>query len=248
VVADAPPFARRKAIVAPPPDGFGAWRAKYYGELRGQYRVFNAAEYRFYRDNTAPPEEDDSPFDTNATLPHTPTATFADGTWWVSMSRFNGVIDSGFLPLGVNGETYVRMDIATGGAAAVYTPPRGPLSWHLEDRYNGVVRINAVYFETGSLRADTWAIAYTTDGSTPPANTPDITQAIAAGSSVVLAYDLPAQSHGTTVKVRLQTRRTNAGTDTYSENSQVKTTTADATGPAVPKGSEVWPGRLPEGV
>jgi len=58
----------------------------------------------------------------------------------------------------------------------------------------------------------------------------------------VLAYDLPAAADGTTVKVRLQTVRDT----TYSEDSTVKTATADATGPAAPPAADRWVGGLPE--
>ena len=211
-------------------------RGRFYLDGRGLYRVFNAAEYRFYRDNSAPPAEDDSPFATNATLPHTPVNTYADGTWYLSVSYFNGVIDSGFLPIGPHGETYLRLDLASGAEAT--SPPAAPMDWRLELRGGGVVAVVGAYFETGSGtdRAGQWAIAYTTDGSTPSADNPDAT-VVMAGGLAVLDYELPAQSEGTTVKVRLQTRRDD-GAWTYSEGSTVETTTAAAAGPTAALGAE----------
>jgi len=227
-----------------------AWRSKYYLDALGLYRIFNAAEYRFYRDNSAPPAESDSPFATNATLPHEPADVYADGTWYLSVSYFNGVIDSGFLPIGAAGETYLRLDLAAG--AETGSPPQPPLDVRLELQASGVVRVVASYFESGALRAGEYAIAYTTNGAPPPTDTPDVTEAIDAAGFAILSYDLPAQANGTTVKVRVQMRR-NDGTVAvpdwvYSEDSTILTATADAAGPSVPVGGQQWPGRLPEDV
>jgi len=64
----------------------------------------------------------------------------------------------------------------------------------------------------------------------------------------LLSYDLPGQAHGTTVKVRLQTRRQDASW-VYSEGSTIKSTTADAQGPTTaPPAGEAWPGSLPEDI
>jgi hypothetical protein len=61
---------------------------------------------------------------------------------------------------------------------------------------------------------------------------------------VVLEYDLPGQANGTTVKVRLQTRRNDSGTWRYSENSTVLTAIADASVPSAPLTLQQWPGDL----
>ena len=206
-----------------------ASKVSYQTDARGRYRVFNSAVYRFYRSSTAPPEEGDEPFATNATLPYTPADTYADGTWYLSMSRFNGIYDSGFLPLGPTGETYLRLDLS--GGVEVNSPPAGPLQWHIENTGGGVVRIIAVYLESGTLRAEQWAIGRTFDGSTPAADTPDETVTMPTSGLAVLQHDLAAQADGTTVNVRLQTRRFDSSY-IYSEDSEVKTITADALGPA----------------
>ena len=231
---------RRLAAALHPECEPNPFRGRYYLDARGKYRVFGAAEYRFYRSNSAPPAEGDSPYATSSTLPHEPADAFADGTWYLSVSWFNGVLDSGFLPLGDGGETYLRLDLS--GGEEVTSPPAGPLDWRLELRPSGVVRVHGLYWQTGTLRADTWAIAYTVNGSTPAAGSPDVTEAIAAVGMAVLSYDLPAQANGTTVKVRLQTRRDSS----YSEDSTVNTATADAAGPAAPPAGDRWPGNLPE--
>lgn len=220
---------------------------------RGLYRIFNAAEFRFYRSNSVPPEPGDTPFATNATLPHQPSDLFADGTWYLSVSYFNGVIDSGFLPVGPHGETYLTMIIDSGEDEGL--PPGLPHDVQLVLRPNGVIRVHAFYLAVpdGSNRANRWAIAYTTNGSTPATDTPDVVEVMRAGPLAILAVDLPAQAHGTTVKVRVQTRRTTevllptpGETHVYSEAGPVFTAIADASGPSAPLDLRSWSGALPE--
>ena len=195
--------------------------ARRTAAFRGLYRVFNSAVYRFYRSSSAPPAETDTPYATSASLPSTPADTFGNGTWYVSVSLFNGVIDSGFLPIGPDGQRYIRIDIAAG--AETNSPPNGPLTWELQLRPEFVVRVSAVYMQSSSLRADEWAIAFTQDGSTPATDTPDVTVTIPTSGAAVLSYDLPALGGGGTTKVRLQTRRFDDPTQIYSEDSDVKT-------------------------
>jgi hypothetical protein len=69
-----------------------------------------------------------------------------------------------------------------------------------------------------------------------------------AAGLVVLSSTLPAQANGTTVKVRLQTRRQEEDESwTYSENSTIKTISADALGPGAPEGGATWPGEVVSG-
>lgn len=206
----------------------GAMRVPFRSAARGKYRVFNSAEYRFYRSNSAPPVEGDAPFATNATLPHEPADTYADGAWYLSVSYFDGIYDSGFLPLGAMGETCLRLDLAAG--VETTSPPAGPLHWSLQNAGGGVVRVVALYVQAGAERADQWAFSYTVNGSTPATDTPDVTQDMPADGLAIFSYDLPAQANGTTVKVRLQTRRLDA-VYVYSEDSEVRTAAADAAGP-----------------
>jgi len=234
-------------VLPPLVDSAGVALERFYATIRGLYRVFNPAVYRFYWD-VSPPSEGDSPSATSSTLPYTTGDTFTGtGTWYFSASWFNGVIDSGFLPVGPNGETYLRLDLVSD--AEVGQPPQPPNDWRLEATAGAVVRIWGLYFETSDDRAEQWAIAYTTDGSTPATDSPDISQEMPTSGLAVLQYDLPAVANATTVKVRLQTRR-NDGTDespdwVYSESSTVKTITADAAGPTEPVDAETWRGPLP---
>lgn len=209
---------------------------------RGLYRIFNAAEYRFFRTDGSPPAEGDTPLESNATLPHTTAATWADGNWYVSVDFFNGNISSGFLVLGENGETWIRLPIS--GGASVGAPPRAPADVRIQNVGGGVVKVFALYTELGDDRADTWAIAFTTNGVDPPEDAPDVTVAMLGSGVEVLEYLLPAQANGTTVKVRVQTRRSGTA---YSEGSQVLQVTADAVGPTAPVAGVSWPGSIQEG-
>ena len=71
-----------------------------------------------------------------------------------------------------------------------------------------------------------------------------------AAGVAILSYNLPAQLHGTIVKVRLQTRR-NDGTEgspvwVYSDDSYVLELTVDTAGPSAPPSGDPWRGLLPE--
>lgn len=215
-----------------------------YGAARGLFRIFNNAEYRFYRSNVAPPVEGDVPFATNATLPHTPANTYGNGTWYISVTRFNGVLESGFLPIGPRGETYVRLVISAG--AALPAPPSRPFTARLEARPAGVVRVVAAYAGVADAAnaADRWGIAYTTNGSTPAAGAASITKLMSGSGLEILAYDLPAQADGTVVKVQLQTMR---GATVYSDAGTVLSLTVDTGGPKFIEDLLAWPGSIPEG-
>jgi len=232
------PERRASALFTGPPAPLD-W-ARRYATGRGQYRVFNAAEYRFYRTDGSPPSEGDSPYATSSSLPDTPATTYGDGDWYISSSFYNGVLDSGFLPLGENGETYVRLNLSSG--VDLGTPPQAPQDIRLTLEPSGVVRVHALYFQTGSNRADTWALGVSYDGSTPAADSPTDTATMVTSGVAVLALALPSQANGTTVTVRTQVRR---GT-VYSEDSEALVTTADATGPTAPTYGESWPGSLAE--
>ncbi len=216
--------------------------------LRGAYRVFNAAEFRFFKATDTPPTDADSPYATNASLPHTPTDTFANGEWYLGMKEFDGVYESDFRPVGPNGETWVRLSVVGGTTASA--PPQPPFleSIRLELRAGGVVRVHALYDEAAALRAGDFVVNATFDGSTPSesSGSPTATQTIPGTGLAILAHDLSGQSNGTTVKVRVQTRRTDSGpTNVWSEGSAVLTATADAQGPAAPPAGVSWRGSLP---
>lgn len=217
--------------------------ALFHGAARGDYRIFNAAGYRFYRSTIAPPALGDVPFATHATLPYTPTATYADGTWYLSMSYFDGVLDSGFLPIGPRGETYLTLKISGGAGAAAAPSPADNVALSLVG--GGVAQLVASYLSAGdgANAASIWAIAYTTSGSTPVAGSPTQTLPMQGSPMELLAFNLPAQTAGTTVKVLLQTYNGAA----YSTASAVLSVVIPSSGPAVPLAIESWPGDVQEG-
>ena len=233
--------------------------ARFAGDARGLYRVFPHAYYLFYRSDSGPPAESDSHFALASFLGYSPPDTFADGTWYLSVCYYNGVIKSGFLPLDPMGRTWRRLEIASGEekanpsadpSASVLTSPG---IWQLEVIAGGVIRVHGYYNEQGSIRADDWCIAYTTDGTNPTVpptaggTTTIVYNAIGGTSLAVLEYELPAQSHGTEVRVRINVRRDiGGGSYVYSEGSDVVSADADAVGPTTPLGVGRWPGPAPQ--
>ena len=219
----------------------------FYVDARGLYRIFNAAGYRFYWSQGSPPAAGSTPQATSASLPYATTATFADGTWYLSVSYFNGVLDSGFLPLGPAGETWLRLDLA--GGAVVGSPPDPPLDWQIAADGGGAARISAACYQADANRATAWSISYTTDGSTPAANQTSTLVAMPPSGLAVLDYDLPAAAAGATVKVRLQTAQNDGTADApiwvFSAGSTVQSITIAAAGPTAPAGGVDWPGAVP---
>jgi len=222
--------------------------ARFETRWCGLYRVFNSACYRFYRSNSGPPAESDTPYATAAALPATPSDTFADGSWWISVDYFNGAVGSGFLPIGPNGETYIRIEVVGGVQKGAPSGQPGEASlpavgtWSLVERSGGVLAVTSIYNEADSVRADDWCIAWTNDGtdpSTPPtvSGTTTVTYVAMTGANLsILDYELPAQSDSVTVKVRLSVRRDRGGGDyVYSEDSTIAEHKISRTGPTAPR-------------
>ncbi|MBE3134160.1 MAG: hypothetical protein IMZ55_11840, partial [Acidobacteria bacterium] len=225
------PFRPRSGLISP-----ATFRTRYRLDGRGKYRVFAAAEYRFYG-GPAPPVEGDAPLATAATLFwQYLDGDWLDGTYYIAVSYFNGLLDSGFLPIGPAGEPYTTLTIDAEGLLAE-SPPAQPLDWRVEQRAGGIVAIVGVYAETGLLAATEWCITYTTDGSTPAVDTPTATVAMIVGDAIQgLEYDLPAGVDLQVVKIRIQTRRPGAvpATWVYSQGSTVLSHTIDLRGPTMP--------------
>ena len=228
---------RSIARSGPPPISWG----RNYALARGAYRVFNAAGYRFFRSNTGPPATTDTPFATSSTLPVQPAISFADGTWYVSASYFNGVLDSGFLPLGNNGETYLKLEISSG--SQLPTRPAAPQNVQALVLPATVIRVQGVYLAAvdGANAATEWAISYTTDGSAPTANSPTVVVAMSGGPMALLSYDLLTVPAAVSVRILVQVRRgtiysiPGAEVDVYSSTFS----------PLAPVDLQAWPGQLP---
>lgn len=225
-----------EAIFISPPRPDYARRA---ASARGLYRIFNGEEYRFYRSNSVPPTLLDVPFASSQTLPYTPTDTYADGTWLLSMTYFNGVLESGFFPIGVNGQTYKTIEISSG--AALDTRPSAPTNVTLAQLSGGVVRVSAVYnaLVDGTNAATEWSISYTVNS----AHFATVILPINNAPFSILAYNLIAQSTGDIVEVTLEVRRGS----TYNLTSIPVSITIQADGPTAPIGISSWVGNLPEG-
>ena len=218
----------------------------FSAESRGLYRIFNTSGYRFYWSNSGPPVAGSTPQAVNNTLVFTSSASLSDGTWYVSVSYFDGVLDSGFMPIGPRGQTYLTVVIS--GGVALPTAPSGPTKLSLRQIDGGVPQINGYYTKStdGVNAADHWAVSYTTDGSTPPNNSPSFTPTM-AGSLAILSLSLPAQTDGTVVKVQVQTRRlVSVGVYAYSLPSEVQSITIKTSGPSSPIIANIWSGPLPE--
>lgn len=229
---------------------------RHYAAARGLCRVFNAAVYRLYRTGPyvaswppgtegEPPAEGDPPWETCDALPYSPAGTFADGVWFLAMSYFNGVIDSGFYPVGPAGEPYLRLELS--GGVEVGNPPQEP-SWSVEAIAGGKIRVSAYYAEDNADRADQWALQVKMDAPpSDPVTDPPVTASITGDGVTVWSYDSDALV-GTTAHVRLLVRRNDGTAEVpvwvYSPGT-VKTVAIDSSGPAAIAAGEVWRGALP---
>lgn len=234
--------------------------ARRYFSFRGRYRVAGTPVHRFKYD-TSPITEDTADDETNATLDgYESTATFT-GTdeFYIGVTKYNGFLDSGLGAVGSNSELYRTLRLVSDAVKPLL--PYGPTGWRLEDRGGGIVAVRAVFNQpvvevtdgSSDERPGQWVIAYTTDGSTPATDTPDEYPDLKGTMAVYLDHeiDFSGQSHGDTIKIRLQTRR-NDGTSgspvwAYSANSSVLTLILDKTGPDAPPGGDTWAGSIPEG-
>lgn len=220
-------------------------RTSRQGAGRGLYRIFNSQEYRFYRGAT-PPVEGDSPYATASSLPSQPATVFADGTWYLSMSYFDGILDSGFLPVGPRGETYLTLTVASGSEQPQL--PGAPYGVALKLLAGGIIQVVGFYgaLADGDNAATAWSIAFTTDGTspTPPPATPGPTDATflsMTGSALqILSYRLPAQVIGTVVKVLVQVaRQLEDDSFVYSAAGEVLSLTVNNNGPSAPLAGSV---------
>jgi hypothetical protein len=235
--------------------------AVYEQDLLGHWRIFNTPEYRFYRSNVAPPLETDTPFATSASLPDTPPDTYADGTWYLAVSLFDGAIDSGFFPIGPNGEPYITVTIVDEKIVGTQAP-NPPISWHLEQRGgDGDVWLIATYFKGNAPQADQFTYKWTSDGTTPsdPTYNPvDLNPTdekyvgkttITTEALAVLEKLLGTYADGKTITAKCATARQDV--DGFSvawlvSTFETKTLVVNTVGPTAPVAADAWPGRTPE--
>lgn len=222
-------------------DGLGG---RAYSAARGLYRIFNAAGYRAYRNNSGEPIPGvDAVFASSATLPWSPATAFADGTWRMGLEAFNGVLGSDFAAVRPLKVTTGQLD---------ENSPGEPETVELRQTAGGVPHVTAVYNrlrdEQLGFAGDQWALWYTTNGSAPGGGSPQYTQDMTFDQGHDrLEYDLPAQTAGTNVRVLVKVRRSGVVGIGGAIPSSAVGATADAvvslTGPAAPAGGGSGEGR-----
>jgi hypothetical protein len=189
--------------------GWTVSSTNYQTAARGLYRIFNAAKYRVYCEST-PPVQGSTPTWTVNSLPTT-GGSFADGTWYLAVSYFDGVYDSGFLST----ETIV----VSGGSAAPALP--GPvLSVDLAETSPGTVTVTATATGTAGF---SWFVDWTASNHYVTCR---------GGALDVLSYDITGLSPGATitVDVSLYNFALSAGGPALSAS----ITLGDSSGPSAP--------------
>lgn len=174
-----------------------------YATFRAQYRIANTPEYRVYwKADKRPIPGSDAVADSTATLPYSPSHTFAPGVWWIAVTWFDGLYESQ--------PRYTRLELA--GTALVDNPPSAPDAFWLEQAAGGQVYCAASYApgrdEAAATIADAFALWFTTDGSVPGSGTADQTGSAAAiGVLATVRFDLGTVADGTVVKALVRMRR-----------------------------------------
>jgi hypothetical protein len=160
---------------------------------RGLFRIFNPACYGIYCEST-PPVQGSTPTFMSTSLPAS-HGTFADGTWYVSVSYFDGVYDSGFLPVGPAGETYQKI-VVSGGSGQ--TAPPAPLTLDLEETAPGVVTVTAI--AAGPAAGWQWQLTWSDPSIGGGAPTVGYLP-MGGGAMSVLSYALSIGAPGTVLTV-----------------------------------------------
>lgn len=176
-----------------------------YSQIRGGYRLQGKPLYRIYRKlGSVPVPGVDAIWEETDTLPYQPSSTFADGIWFIALTWFNGYVESAVRKI-------VRLELVSGVERA--NPPDAP-KWGLTLRPGGVVRVTGYYDSSRDVAegvaANTWALWWTGNGSTPGIGSADYTEAMRFDRFAVarIIYDLPAAADGLLVKALLRTRGT----------------------------------------
>lgn len=201
-----------------------------------RYRVFNSAEYRIYINTSAPPQPGDTPTLTTASLPYEdPGTTFvAPNKYYISMSYFNGVYDSGFYPIGPAGESYLILDLSVTPVVTTSRPlnPQYATAFIRYDVYGTfIATLQATYFEEGDNRATEFAAWYSYSGyPSDGESSPDYTATIDDNGIAVMEWSgVTGSVYPATAYFRVKTRRLIAeDTYVYSKTGVLASCTADA--------------------
>jgi hypothetical protein len=200
-----------------------SWTGPTAGQTaaRGLFRIFNDAVYRLYWSNSTPPVAGSTPTATctAGAFPYT-VSGLTSGTWYFSLSYFDGVYDSGFLPVGPAGEGYLTYVYSAGSPLA--PPPPAPFELELAETAPGVVTVTAMATDPGNV-GDVWYVTATVTPYT-------YTQPVSSGALAILSYSLPAVSAGTTVDVTV-CLKTSGGTASGTLSTSITTATGGPTAP-----------------
>jgi hypothetical protein len=208
--------------------------------MRGYYRVEETAleRYELYRGVDAEPDLSAAAYETFASLPHDTPAQAASHTYYFVLRKRNKY------NLCSQNIASWSVKIDAGGANA--NEPSAPVEQTITPAAGGTMQIGAAYNyleDAAAVRADTWAVWLTSNGSAPdPATTPTYTVAMAQTTGrAPLAYTSSAFGGGLTIKALVRARR--AGTPNVdSANTASVSAVADATGPAAVTGAGTFLG------
>lgn len=233
---------RTSAMAAPrpmaPPDQGVPWRKKYQTQVRGRSRIFNAAQYRFYRkDGSVPVPGVDSAHATASSLPSTPAGAWADGDWYITVTYFNGVIESLPKLQPPDGTPAKFLEIAS--SAEVDLAPGDASEYSISAIAGAKIRAQAIY----SLASDRgrgvtpthWRLSWTGDAS----GSASIAFGTSQNEEVRLDYEI-SLSDGQEITLTIKTGY-DPGTGFVESAGVQATITADSAGPAAPEVSPSTP-------
>lgn len=207
-------------------DGMGG---RAHSAAIGLYRCRGSAQHEaFQRSSSAPDAEHDDAAISGA-LPLTLPAALSSGEYHHAVALRN--------PYGIVGgvRNVQRVTVAAGAQQA--NAPEGDLDVRLEQRAGGVTRVHARFAlpQESDRRPSEWALWYTTNGSTPGSGSPNVTATLTRSRrGAVWQYDLPAQTHGTQVRVLVKVRKSGP---VYQIDGQSRSLTIRRTGPLAPAGA-----------
>ena len=214
---------------------FGSWNDTVGGrgksEARGMFRVRGTAMYQAYHKlGSAPTPGVDTAFATSASLPFTPTDTFGDGDRYFTLTKKSAY--------GLESTPHhtTRMNISGGTVGGAAPNPPSQLQLF---QSAGIVTAKTLYTRPAdsTYLADTFALWYTTDGSTPGSGSPNATASVSSTArGAWWIYALPAQVDGVVVKVLVKMKKGSV----YSDTGLSASLTVDAAGPSAPAAGTVW--------